>query len=492
VHRDVKPENVLVADSGLVKVADFGLARAIESSTHTVADGTLIGTVAYLAPEQVVSGAADARTDLYSAGIVLFEMLTGLVPFTGDTPLNVAYQHVNADVPAPSTVQRDVPPSIDDIVLTATHRDPAQRYADAHTMLTVVRRARVDHADRVGADSAHTAVVRLDEAPTTVISLARQDTTAAPIAGRGSAAGTPSTRRRRRTPLIIAIVVGLLLGSVGAVGWWLGSGRYESAPAFERLTQAQAEAKAKQLGVDLKVKEPSPFSETVPRGTVIDQDPEPGHRYRRGSAITVTVSRGPDRVAIPDVRGKTEEEAGALLDAQRLNVVLAPREFNREVPEGSVIEQVPGPSAARDTKPGTSVTLVVSKGPEPVTVPSVEGRTRAEAEDTLKSAGLVAKVVLVFDDDIAAGTVIHQDPPGGETAARGDTVTLTVSKGPEMVVVPDVQGKDRAGATAALQAVGLKVHFVEFPGRRGKRVADQDPNAGERVRRGSTVTCYML
>ncbi len=490
VHRDVKPENVLIADSGLVKVADFGLARAIESSTHTVADGTLIGTVAYLAPEQVVSGAADARTDLYSAGILLYEMLTGLVPFTGDTPLNVAYQHVNADVPPPSSVQRDLPPSIDDIVVTATRRDPAERYADAHAMLTVVRRARNDYADR---GDQHTAVVRLDDAPTTVISLARADTVAAPRVGRGGPPPRPPEKRhRRRAPLIIAIVVGLILGSVGALGWWLGSGRYEDAPRFEQLTQAQAQARARELGITLKIKEPSPFSETVPRGTVIDQDPEPGDRYRRGSTITVTVSRGPDRVVIPDVRGKTEDEAKELLEAQRLQVVLAPREFSRTVPEGTVIDQVPGPAAARETKPGTSVTLVVSKGPEPVTVPSVVDRKRADAEELLTGAGLVPKVVQVFDDVAPAGIVMKQDPAGGSTAAKGDTVTLTVSKGPELVTVPDVVGESRATAERMLESVGLKAEFKTFPGRGGRNVIDQDPNGGTRVRRGTTVICYIF
>ncbi|HVF20127.1 MAG TPA: Stk1 family PASTA domain-containing Ser/Thr kinase [Mycobacteriales bacterium] len=485
VHRDVKPENVLVADTGLVKVADFGLARAIESTQHTVADGTLIGTVAYLAPEQVVSGAADARTDIYSAGVLLYEMLTGVVPFTGDTPLNVAYQHVNADVPAPSERQPDVPPAVDEIVRTATRRDPAGRYADAHAMLTVVRRARADYADVGGAR--HTAVVSLDDAPTTIISLGR------PVPPTTTARAKRSRRdRRRRTPIVLAIIAGLLLGTVGAVGWWLGSGRYEDAPRLETLTRAAAEAKARELGVEVRIKEPSPFDEVVPPGTVIDQDPEPGERYRKGSAITLIISRGPDRVAVPDVRGKTEDEARKLLEAQRLVVVLAAREFSRDVPEGSVIEQNPGPSAARETKPRTSVTLVVSKGPEPVAVPSVEGQQRREAEDALTAAGLVVKVTLVFDDQFPAGIVMEQTPKGGTTAARGDTVTLTVSKGPELVVVPDVQGKERDDAERILEAAGLRARFFEFPGRGGKRVYDQDPNAGDRVRRGTTVTCYLV
>ena len=492
VHRDGKPENVLVADTGLVKVADFGLARAIEASQHTVADGTLIGTVAYLAPEQVVSGAADERTDLYSAGVLLYEMLTGLVPFTGDSPLTVAYQHVNADVPAPSTVQPGIPPMVDSIVLTATRREPGDRYVDAHEMLTVVRRARAEYGEQGAAQ--HTAVVSLDDAPTTIISLGRAGASTRAMSPVG---GPPGGRkadkaRRRRAPLIFAIVAGLLLGTVGAVGWWLGSGRYEDAPAFLSLTQAAAEAKARELGVELEIKEPSPFSETVPRGTVLDQDPAPGERYRRGTAITVRISRGPDRVKIPDVRGKTEDDARDLLEAQRLDVVLAAREFSRDVPEGSVIEQNPGPSAAADAKPGTSVTLVVSKGPEPVTVPTVVNRERPAAEEALKEVGLVPKSVEVFDDDIPAGYVISQDPAGGTTAARGDTVTLTVSKGPELVRVPNVQNQKRDDAKRILERAGFVVRFQDFPGRRGDRVADQDPEGGELRRRGTTVTLYML
>ena len=491
VHRDVKPENVLITDQGQVKVADFGLARAIESTQHTVADGTLIGTVAYLAPEQVLTGAADARTDLYSTGIVLYEMLTGVVPFTGDIPINVAYQHVNADVPAPSTVQRDLPGIVDELVVAATRRPPAERFPDARAMLSAVRRAR---ATAGGDLSHHTSVVSLEDAPTTVLSLGRTAPAAGPstLAKPTKQAKRQREPRRRRTPLIVAIIAGLVLGTAGAVGWWLGSGRYDDAPTFERLTQAAAQLRAKKLGIDVAIKEPSLFDEVVPPGTVLDQDPEPGDRYRRGSTITLTISRGPDRVPIPDVRGKTEEEGRALLDAQRLDVVLAPLEFSRDVPAGSVIEQNPAPRATRDTKPGTAVTIVVSKGPEPTTVPIVEGRPRSEAEKAITGAGLVAKVIEKFDDDIAAGIVISQDIKGGTSAARGDTVTLTVSKGPELVTVPDVEGRSRDEAKKRLEAAGFRVRFAEFPGRPGKTVIEQDPNGGERRRRGTTVTCFLF
>ncbi len=485
VHRDVKPENVLVTDAGQVKVADFGLARAIEATHHTVADGTLIGTVAYLAPEQVLTGAADARTDIYSAGVVLYELLTGVVPFTGDIPINVAYQHVNADVPAPSTVQPNLPLGVDDLVIAATRRPPEQRYADARTMLSAVRRAHAvigDEADQ------HTSVVSLEDAPTTVLSLGRVAATPPPRSP--TPPGAAPRKRRRRTPLVLAIIAGLVLGTAGAVGWWFGSGRYEDAPTFERLTQEAAEAAAKRLGIELKIKEPSPFDEVVPRGTVIDQDPEPGDRYRRGSAIALTISRGPDRVPIPDVRGKTEEQARALLDAQRLDVVLAPLEFSRETPAGSVIDQNPAPRAAKDTKPGTAVTLVVSKGAEPITVPDVVGRDRDEAEPVLKQAGLLVAVKQVFDNDVPEGRVISQDLPPDSTAARGDTITITVSKGPDVVVVPNLFGLQRDAAERMIKDAGLVASFTRRA--RGNTVFDQNPNPGTRVRRGSTVTCFLV
>ena len=490
VHRDVKPENVLITDSGQVKVADFGLARAIESTNHTVADGTLIGTVAYLAPEQVLTGAADPRTDLYSAGVVLFEMLTGVVPFTGDVPITVAYQHVNDDVPPPSTVQRGLPVLVDDLVVGATRRPPEQRFGDARTMLSVVRRVR----SAVGDVAHHTTMVPLEDAPTTVLSLGRPAPAAAGAKSRRGPKPAPQParagQRRRRLPLILAVVAGLILGTAGAVGWWLGSGRYTEAPTFVQLTQAAAEARAEELDVELRIKEPSPFSETVPRGTVLDQDPDPGERWRTGSAITLVISRGPDRVVIPDVRGKTEGEARDLLEAQRLDVVLAPREFSREVDEGSVISQNPEPRTARDTRPGTAVTLVVSKGAEPTIVPDVVGKDRDEAEPVLREAGLVVKVTLVFDDDEPEGRVLRQDLPAESQAARGDTITITVSKGPDVVIVPNVFGMERSQAEAELKAAGLKVKFTRRG--RGDTVFDQNPNAGTRVRRGSTVTCFLV
>ena len=491
VHRDVKPENVLVTAGGQVKVADFGLARAIEATHHTVTDGTLIGTVAYLAPEQVLSGAADGRTDLYSAGVVLFEMLTGVVPFTGDTPITVAYRHVNDDVPPPSEVRPGLPRSVDDVVVAATRRAPEARYGDARTMLSAVQRARATLSDT----EQHTTVVALDEAPTTVIAMGTRPMPAVPAAPdppvRPRRRGADPARRRKRA-IVITVVMGLILGTAGGVGWWLGSGRYADAPTLEGLAQTAAVAQAKRLGVDVTIAEKSRYDETVPFGHVLDQDPEPGDRFRRGSAITLLISRGPERFTVPNVVGKTQAEAVRLLEAQRLEVGLAPREFSRTVPVDRVIEQNPGPSKVADAKRGTIVTIVVSKGPEPVRVPSVEGRTRAEAEEALSSAGLLVKVREAFHDEVPRGVVIRQDVAAGSTAARGDTVTLTVSKGPELIEVPNVEGLRRDEAERRLKAAGFAVRFIDFPGKRGSRVIEQDPDGGERRRRGSTVTCYLF
>ena len=482
VHRDVKPENILIDEAGHIDVADFGLARAIEATSHTVADGRLIGTVAYLAPEQVESGAADARTDIYAAGVVLFEALTGGPPYTGDTPLAVAYRHVNEDVPAPSAVLPGLPPSLDDLVLRATRRDPDERPQDATGFLADVRRARAELGP-----SADTSVITLDDAPTLITTLPRK--AAAKTADAKPGADTPAPPRRRRRSLIVALVMGLILGTAGVVGWYLGSGRYVDTPAFVNVNRQEALALAGQYGLDVEFGD-TVFSETVKADMVAEQSPDVGDRVRRGGTVTLHLSKGPERLAVPNVLKKSRAQATDAITAAGLKVGQVKEAFSFDVAKGAVIST--DPKAGTTLKRDTAVGLVVSKGPEQTKVPQVVGRNRADAEQLLTTAGLTPKVTEVFHDEKPVGEVIAQSVEAGKQVAKRTTVEITVSKGPELVEVPNVEGRRQTDARRILENAGFVAEFRNFPGRQGRTVIDQDPNPGEMARPGSTVICYMF
>ena len=475
VHRDVKPENVLVTQDGSVKVADFGLARAVETSTYSVADGTLLGTVAYLAPEQVVSGAADPRADLYALGVVLFEILTGTVPFTGDTPLAVAYRHVNEDVPLPSTVANDLPPAADEVVLAATRRAADERYPDAQAMLSAVRRARA----MLG--NSETSVIRLDEAPTLVTKVPP----IVPTPPKPAPAPAPKARRRVRPWMVFTAIAVAILLVAGVLGWYLGTGRFTRAPELVGADRAAAVSALRDAGLKVRTGDPM-HSDTVPKDAVAKQEPAPGARVKRGSVVTIHLSLGVRMVKVPDVAGKTVDEATALLKKADLVRGSITRRHDEKVPKDRVISasEPPGKSVRHDTR----VALVVSDGPAPVSIPDLIRKTIDEADRLLGSLGLRPRVQMRFSDTVPEFHVIAQQPAPAASVPKGSWVTLTVSKGPEMVTVPDVRGEDIDRATAQLEALGLKVTVQRVRSGRGEVVLDQDPRPGTKVRKGSTVT----
>ncbi|MCU1588408.1 MAG: spk1 [Frankiales bacterium] len=467
VHRDIKPENVLLADDGRVKVADFGLARAVETSNLTQTTGLLIGTVAYLSPEQVESGSSDARSDVYSAGILLWELLTGAPPYSAESPLSVAYKHVHEDVPAPSTATSGIPPALDALVVKATRRDPAARPADGAAFLAELRDAgRAMPGIGVPSPVDHQTIAI--QRPAQVV----------------PPRSPADVRRRRGLIALIGLLVLALLALGG--GYYLGSYRYTKAPGVLKLSLTAAEAKIQRAG--LKPKHGGDeFSETVARGLVVRQDPGSDHRVRKGGEVTLFLSKGPDRRRIPaDLVGKTRADAEKELRDAGLAVNGAPQlEYSSSVPKDRVTKTSPAPGTA--LKPGTLVTLFLSKGPEPVQVTDVRGRQKTEALGVLRAEGFVVVATDVFSDDQPIGVVITQDPSGG-MADKGSTVTLTVSKGPDVVTIPDVHGEKIDDAKRELEALGLKVSvYRPFPGGPGK-VQTMDPDPGKKVRRGTTVT----
>jgi beta-lactam-binding protein with PASTA domain len=522
VHRDVKPENVLIGPSGAIKVADFGLVRAMATASTTSAK-LILGTVAYLSPEQVATGSSDARSDVYSAGVMLYEMLTGVPPYQADTPLSVAYRHVNDDVPPPSDLQPELPPALDDLVLRATRRDPEQRPVDAMAFLTEVGRIRAglglprvrvpevsrpagQDGDELGQTEAMTAPSRNDPdrtvrtRPVGPGPIGPQGTRAwnrdelgmpAPLPA-GAQPGRPARpsyadqRRRNRRLFLIWIAVVLALAVViGGAAWWLGSGRWTAVPSVTGLDTTSAEHVLQ--GADLAVSVKQTHDNTVPAGRAIGTDPGSGKRALRGSTVTLLMSEG--KPVVPDVSsGVPLAAAQQALTQEQLQPRTDPNAnvYDDTAPAGTVVRLVPGPGTPADI--GAVVTIVLSKGPAPKPVPDVAGQTKDQATATLAAQGFQAVVAgTTFSDQVPGGSVISTNPAAGTVLDPNAShqVGLVLSNA---VTVPDVTGQTVADAQNALTALGLQVQVQQLMNFGGGRVFQQSVAPQSLVPPGTAIT----
>ncbi|MEU4624375.1 Stk1 family PASTA domain-containing Ser/Thr kinase [Actinoplanes sp. NPDC023801] len=527
VHRDVKPENVLVAEApsggtadlvdAVVKVADFGLARAIEAST--VDDtGQLMATVAYVAPELVQNGHADARTDVYSAGVVLFEMLTGRVPYDGAEPVEVAWQHVDNDVPAPSSIVPGLPTVLDRLVARATRRDPGSRPTDAGAFLTEVQTTReglgVTHADTAllrqvpgapGTTDATRIVPAIPSADATALvppvpagtsyqashrptwaRLPEQGGRTVPhrraAVPAGGLAGFFSDRRRVVLTSLIAVMALVVLGST----WWVTLGRYTEAPQLLTMSQEQAVAYAKQQGFQVIVGD-GQFDPNLPKGSVKIQDPGPGDKIVKGDNITIILSLGPEVHPVPELEGQELAFAKAQLEAIKLKVKQGKGQYSDTAAEGVVLSTEP--KAGTELKPGDTVTLILSKGKAPIVIPDLVGENINNARTILAQRGL--QVAEQFEDsDKPADEVIGQTPKAGTGVEKNAQVTLRISRGPAQVVLQDVTNRPCQEAAAALQALGLQAQLNGDPNATARQM---NPGPGTPVPPGSVVqlVCFL-
>ncbi|MET7474476.1 Stk1 family PASTA domain-containing Ser/Thr kinase [Streptomyces sp. NPDC005648] len=502
VHRDMKPENVLIGDDGRVKVADFGLVRSVDTVTSTT--GAVLGTVSYLAPEQIEQpGAADARVDVYACGVVLYEMLTGDRPHDGDSPAVVLYKHLHEDVPPPSAVVPGLPYELDELVASATARNPAIRPYDAVALLAHAREVHsalspdqldAEPPQALGADRRS-----ISEDRTSVIPRSLTVPRGVPVGGAGPAEVLRTSRlesppplpprrrgaRARRGPLAIVVAVLLILG-VGTGVWYINSGQFTKVPPVLAKTQAQAKKQLGEAGLDLGTVRHA-YSDTVARGTVISSDPEPGTRIRDNARVSITLSDGPETVQVPDLTGRTLAEARDRLKKSGLEPGMVTREFSDEVPKGSVLSTAPGAGTERHA--GSAIALTVSKG-SAVDVPDVTGEDLSAARSDLEGAGLTVEIAATrVNSPYDEGQVAAQTPQGHGRAAEGDTVTLTLSKGPVMVEVPDVTGDSVEDAHTALEGAGFKVEEDRgLLGLFGDTVRSQSVKGGRTAPEGSTIT----
>lgn len=512
VHRDVKPENVLITPSGQVKVADFGLARAVTSSTSvTSSSGMLIGTVAYVAPELVLHQGTDARTDVYACGVLLYEMLTGRKPHEAEAPIQVAYKHVHEDVPPPSTLRPELPSYVDALVSRATARDRDQRPQDARVMLRHVRHVLAALERGLGNDDELTEDLGIHPSPpvpgddwnaflfesdatdvehtaiTPVETTPRQQL---PERGSGARAGDgPGGGRRKRGPILLLVLLLLAVGA-GVAGWQLAVGRYTQTPELVGLPLGQAEATAEAAGLELEVVS-SQHSEATAEGHVLSTSPAAGQRVLDDGTVEVELSLGKERYAVPQVEGLSLKRAQReLADANLVADDEQTLKYSGRVEEGDVISASPEPGSL--LKPDEVVHLTVSRGRVPVEIPDVTGETEKAATRRLEAAKFSVSSSEEHHDDVPAGAVISQTPDSG-TGFKGDEVALVISLGPELVEVPDVVAQGVEAAEQTLTDAGFTVVVVEGSTFLGLGfVAQQSPSGGATAPYGSKVTISLV
>ena len=497
IHRDIKPENVLMPADPPARVTDFGLARAA-SEVSMSTTGSMLGTIAYIAPEIALAGAIDERTDLYSVGIMAYEMLTGSVPWEGEPALQIAQHHVLDTVPEPSRTLPWIPREIDDLIASLTARDPLERPADAAEALDQLARVQAAIPAELGrrrAEVAPKAPARATgETPAATSPLPEPlpATSQAVVRAHGPESQPPAkAKKRRRIGRIIAVLVLLaIIGTGGGWWWWTeyGPGSYITMPQTALRSASAVESDLAALGLGTILEEE--FSDTVPEGQVVSSDPEGGQPVHKDAEVRLVVSKGIDMRIVPDVVGSSKAQAAALLEAAGLALGDVEEEFSEEVPEGSVISQKieKDSSIPHDTQIG----IVVSKGREPLSVPKLGGLLADDAKTALEDLGLSPHPTEEFSDSVPAGTVVSQSTAEGTTLFKGDEVSYVVSKGPENVQVPSVQGKQESEAIAILQGAGLQVRVERVLGGIFGTARSTDPGAGDVVKIGSTITLYVV
>ncbi len=506
IHRDIKPENILVPSDGPAKVTDFGLARAA-SEVSMSSTGNMLGTVAYIAPEIATTAEADARSDIYSVGIMLYEMLTGAVPWAGESPLQIASHHVSDDVPSPSAAQPWIPREIDDLVAALTAREPANRPADASDAIDLVaraaaaipsnlanRRAEVAPGERHRASETSALNTEIMSAQFTRPLPAPASSSVALVhtsgATQAAQAALPPKKSARAAAWIALVVLLLVVAGLGGRWWWTeyGPGSYLTMPETTGRTLTDVQADLDALGLRTQVEEE--FSDDIDTGSVTRSDPEGGSSVHKRAEVQLYVSKGVDMKTVPEVTGKSQDEAQRSLTDAGLAVGAVTDAYSEDVPQGQVISQsvAAGTSLAHDS----AVDIVLSKGREPLTVPTLSGLSASAAKSAIEDLGLVAAPTEAYSDTVAEGQVISQQTREGSTLHRGDSVAYTVSKGPEKVAIPDVVGLQREEARSLLEGAGFTVREEAILGGFFGTVRSSDPAAGTMTKKGSTVTITIV
>ena len=508
VHRDIKPGNIMLTPEGKVKVMDFGIARALTDSQATMTQtNAVVGTAQYLSPEQARGETVDERSDLYSTGVVLFELLTGRPPFKGDSAVAVAYQHVEQIPPTPSSILSDIPDSLDRVVLKALAKNRDDRYRSAAEMLSDLQRVArgmdvgappadswatevLPSAGLVGARAAVPAATSTVSAPAAGVS--STSTSLPAVSSDGDAASKAAAARKRRTAIIMTLVVIALLligGSVWALSRSAATPEAVSVPNVVGLSQADAKSQIEAAGLEWELNPEKVASDTVEKDSVASTDPAGGAQAEKGSTVRVTISSGPDSVTLPDnLVGMSPDEARQSVEALGLKwEVNSSKVASDTVAEGKVAQTNPSPGSK--VKAGQTITAYLSSGSDQVEVPDLVGMSQDQARSALKAVGLELGNVTTVDSDKDKDRIVSQDPETGSKVKKGTTIAVSISTGKAaQVEIPTVVGISREDAEAQLKALGLTVTVEEVSGSQPSgQVTAVEPGEGSKVDKNSTV-----
>ena len=510
VHRDIKPGNIMLTSDGKIKVMDFGIARALTDSQATMTQtNAVVGTAQYLSPEQARGETVDARSDLYSTGVVLFELLTGRPPFKGDSAVAVAYQHVEQIPPTPSSILSDIPDSLDRVVLKALAKNREDRYPTAAAMLSDLQRVSrgldvaappadswatevLPTAGRVGAQTAATMPMSAVAPHGGGQATAATSTSLPPVAERADAAEEASKARKRRTAIIASVVVIALLligGSVWALTRRAAAPETVAVPTVVGLSQANAKTQIEAAGFVWELNPEKVASDSVEEGSVASTDPAGGTQAEKGSTVRVTISSGPDSVVLPDnLVGMTPEDARKAIETLGLKWELdSSKVASDTVAEGKVAQTNPSPGSK--VKAGQTIRVYLSSGSDEVEVPDLDGMSQDQARSALKAVGLELGNVTSVDSEKDKDRIVAQDPATGTKVKKGTTIGVSVSNGKTaQVEIPTVVGTSSEDAQAQLKALGLNVTVEEVAGNQpAGQVLSIEPGEGSKVEKNSTV-----
>lgn len=510
VHRDIKPGNIMLTSDGKIKVMDFGIARALTDSQATMTQtNAVVGTAQYLSPEQARGETVDARSDLYSTGVVLFELLTGRPPFKGDSAVAVAYQHVEQIPPTPSSILSDIPDSLDRVVLKALAKNREDRYPTAAAMLSDLQRVSrgldvaappadswatevLPTAGRVGAQTAATMPMSAVAPHGGGQATAATSTSLPPVAERADAAEEASKARKRRTAIIASVVVIALLligGSVWALTRRAAAPETVAVPTVVGLSQANAKTQIEAAGFVWELNPEKVASDSVEEGSVASTDPAGGTQAEKGSTVRVTISSGPDSVVLPDnLVGMTPEDARKAIEALGLKWELdSSKVASDTVAEGKVAQTNPSPGSK--VKAGQTIRVYLSSGSDEVEVPDLDGMSQDQARSALKAVGLELGNVTSVDSEKDKDRIVAQDPATGTKVKKGTTIGVSVSNGKTaQVEIPTVVGTSSEDAQAQLKALGLNVTVEEVADNQpAGQVLSIEPGEGSKVEKNSTV-----
>jgi serine/threonine-protein kinase len=493
VHRDVKPENILISKDGRIKIADFGLARGeLIGTTMTAESSVILGSVSYLSPEQVQRGIADSRSDVYAAGIVAYEMFTGEKPFMGDSPIQIAYMHVNEEIPHLCSKRKEIPQSLDELIASATAKNPDDRPRTAGEFLARLQTIQIEIDPKknqldLGLDLPVEPIRekvrrKLKDEPVKEATVEVKETTREiKRTEEKKQRASKRVRRNRKVALVLAIALG-----VG--GWWtlVGPGSRVVVPSTVGGSYDEAVSSFKPLGLNAVILEKR-FDEDIAKGRIIESVPPGGGKVDAGGSVKLIISKGPERYIIPSITGLTPKAAQAAIGKYPLTVGTTTEVFNSEIPKGFVISTSPvsGSSVKRDTK----INLIVSKGIEQVALASYIGKSGEQALNELTGAGFNVESGYAFSETTPELAVISQTPAGGDTANKGAKVSILISKGPRYTFIPKTIITMEADAgKAMLESLGLKVKVVTIGNAKKKVVKKVSPAINTKVLRGSLVT----